>query len=144
MVLLYTIKENKEMKNKYRPFSEARKFARSLKLKSNKKWRVYCRSGKRPADVPTNPNRIYKKEWTTWGDWFGTGTIAIQIRSENYLPWPEAKIEYRRLAKKYGFKHDLQFRKFTQTHKKLLDDLRLPAYPEKVYTRERVWRKMKK
>ena len=48
---------------KYRSFKEARKFVHSLKLKSNKKWRVYCRSGKRPVDVPTNPDKIYKKEW---------------------------------------------------------------------------------
>ena len=127
-----------------RSFEEARKFVRSLKFKGKTEWRQYCTSGKKPDDIPSHPQMVYKKEWKDYGDWFGTGTIAIKVRSENYLPWPEAKIVYRRLAKKYGIKHDLQFRKFAQTHKKLLDDLLLPARPEKVYTRERVWRKMKK
>ena len=39
------------MKKKFRSFSEARAFARSLKLQSNKKWRIYCKSGKRSAKV---------------------------------------------------------------------------------------------
>ena len=92
------------MRKKYRPFKEARKFVQSLKLKSNKKWRVYCRSGKRPADIPTNPNRIYKKEWTTWGDWLGTGTLSPTEISKRRLPPIEAKIEARKIAKKLKIK----------------------------------------
>ena len=124
MVLLYTIKENKEMKNKYRSFSEARKFVQSLKLKSNKKWRVYCRSGKRPVDIPTNPNRIYKKEWTTWGDWFGTGTVALY-----YIKYRQFK-EARKFVCSLKLKNQSDWREYTKSGKKPAD---IPSDPNVVY-----------
>ena len=51
----------------YRPFKEARAFVRSLGLKSEAEWRDYCKSGKKPNDIPTNPSQTYAKmagpEW---------------------------------------------------------------------------------
>jgi len=46
----------------YRPFEEAIEFARSLGLKGQKEWFDYCKSGKKPADIPYNPDREYKKD----------------------------------------------------------------------------------
>src|SRR5262249_11253936 len=37
----------------YRPFNRARAFARSLGLKSAREWRDYCKSGKKPIDIPS-------------------------------------------------------------------------------------------
>ncbi|MGA8890239.1 MAG: DEAD/DEAH box helicase family protein [Anaeromyxobacteraceae bacterium] len=56
-----------------RPFIEARAFARSLDLAHAREWRAYCRSGRRPDDIPANPDRRYPGEWESWGDWLGTG-----------------------------------------------------------------------
>jgi hypothetical protein len=68
-------------RQQYRPFLEARAFTRALKFKSAKEWRVYCKSKKRPADIPTNPNLIYKEDgWSSWADWLGTQTIATNQR----------------------------------------------------------------
>ena len=187
-------------------FNESRKFARSLKLSGQKEWQQYCKSGKRPKDIPTNPSRSYKDEWKGWGDWFGTGRVAnanrkfrsfddarkfvrtlgikseyqwvrwlknnkkpsdvpvrfdltypkeyttageffgtgiISVKKRNYLTWKEAKPIYRRLAKEYGLKNGKDWIEFAKSHKKLLGDLRIPRYPHEVYTKERVWRKMK-
>ena len=64
---------------KYRSFKEARKFARSLKLKNVDGWIEYRKSSKKPADIPSNPNVVYKNEgWKSIGDWLGTGSIASQ------------------------------------------------------------------
>jgi hypothetical protein len=46
----------------YRPFNEAREFVRSLGLKTTEEWREYCKSGKKPDDIPAAPWRVYK-EW---------------------------------------------------------------------------------
>ena len=128
----------------YRSFVNARKFARTLKLTVTKEWREYSSLKKRPDDIPYNPEKTYKnKGWTNWGDFLGTGTVAKQKQAANYLPWPEAKIEYRRLAKQHGIKNGAGWKKFSKTHKKLLDDLRIPVNPWQTYTLERVWRKMK-
>ena len=47
---------------------------RGLGLKSETEWRDYCKSGKKPADIPANPHKAYAEAgWTSWGDWLGTG-----------------------------------------------------------------------
>jgi hypothetical protein len=48
------------------PFEEARGFARTLGLQSKAEWEEWCRKGERPANIPSNPWRVYEKseEWT--------------------------------------------------------------------------------
>ena len=55
----------------YRPFYDAREFVHSLKIKGKEDWKDYCNSGKKPSDIPSNPNSVYEKEWTWWADWLG-------------------------------------------------------------------------
>ena len=50
------------MKKQFRDFEGAREFVRSLGLKSGTEWREYCKSGKKPDDIPAAPWRVYK-EW---------------------------------------------------------------------------------
>jgi hypothetical protein len=79
----------------FRPFEEARAFARSLELKSGDDWHKFCRgqlpeNGLRPADIPANPRQAYAKSgWLGMGDWLGTGTIAT--RETVYRPFEEAR-----------------------------------------------------
>jgi 3-mercaptopyruvate sulfurtransferase SseA len=44
----------------FRSFTEAREFVRSLGLKTGKEWQEYCKSGDKPEDIPSNPQKIYK------------------------------------------------------------------------------------
>ena len=61
----------------YKDFEGSRRFARKLHLNSASEWRSYCKSNKKPDDIPANPNTSYKnKGWVNWGDWLGTGRIA--------------------------------------------------------------------
>ena len=47
----------------WRPFEEARAFVHGLGLKSVPEWWVYCKSGKKPPDIPTNPHVVYADAW---------------------------------------------------------------------------------
>ena len=68
-------------KKTYRSFEEARKFVHKLELKNRDEWSVFCKSGKKPEDMPADPAGVYKnKGWKSWGDWLGTGMIAYQDR----------------------------------------------------------------
>jgi hypothetical protein len=49
-------------RKKFLPFKQAREFVRSLGLKSQAEWDVYCRSGNRPHDIPATPEQSYKKD----------------------------------------------------------------------------------
>ena len=54
----------------FRPFEPAREFARSLALKTSIDWRIWCKSGQRPVDIPASPNDFYKNDgWAGWPDW---------------------------------------------------------------------------
>ena len=41
-------------------------FVRGLGLKSSTEWREYCKSGKKPADIPTNANSVYAEAGLGW------------------------------------------------------------------------------
>ena len=66
---------------RFRPFDQARAFARSLKLKSRTEWLTYATSGKRPPDIPAEPWAIYRdRGWKDWPDWLG---IPRMRKTEN-------------------------------------------------------------
>jgi len=108
------------------PFEEAREFVRKLSLKSKKEWATYCKSGKKPFNVPSTPRGRYKdKGWISWGDWLGTGTIAPQ--NKDYLNYGSAcKLVQKLKIQSWGewneFKKKDDFYKY-----------KLPKAPEIVY-----------
>jgi hypothetical protein len=73
----------------YLPFEESRDCIRKLNFSSQKEYREYCKSGNKPNNIPSNPDKVYKNEWKGWGDWLGTGAIAPQ--NKIYLPFEEAR-----------------------------------------------------
>jgi superfamily II DNA or RNA helicase len=87
---------------KYRPFVDARLFARQLNLRSGDEWNAFCRGlmpqlGKLPEDIPANPNQTYSRQgWVGMGDWLGTGTIANYRRE--YRSFREARAFVRGLG----------------------------------------------
>lgn len=63
------------MKEKFLPFEDAKQNVLELNLKSNSEWRMYCKSGQKPHNIPVNPDRTYKeKGWKNWTDWLGSNT----------------------------------------------------------------------
>ena len=71
------------------PFKQALLHARALKLKSKKEWRDWARTGVRPANMPSRPDRTYKPDgWQGYGHWLGTGNAAPKDRQ--FLPFKKA------------------------------------------------------
>lgn len=84
----------KKLNIEWRPFTEARSFAHTLKLRGIHDWKAYCADKHpelppRPRDIPTAPNSVYPADWAGWGDWLGTGNISS--RSIRYLPFAAAR-----------------------------------------------------
>jgi hypothetical protein len=111
----------------FRAFEEATSFVQELNLKSKTEWEQYCKSGNKPADIPSNPNSTYEKEWKGWGDWLGTGTIA-PFEME-FRPFEEA----RQYVHKLGIKNNIEWRDYCKSGKKPKD---IPANADKVYSNE--------
>ena len=60
------------MRKKFRSFNECRKFVRTLGLKNEKEWREYCKSDRKPPDIPLSVYTVYKNEWVNWPDFLGS------------------------------------------------------------------------
>jgi len=120
----------------FRHFESARMYVHRLGFKSQNEWRKYCKSGKKPQDIPTNPATIYKNEgWKGFGDWLGTGTKSNREISKNYLPFKEAREQVRLLAKKYNLKN---WNDYQNAVKKGLIPKNIPSYPNHIYSKNRV------
>jgi superfamily II DNA or RNA helicase len=76
-------------KRKYRSYKDAKKYAHSLKLKSQTQWRKHAKSKNFPEDIPSRSDRTYKKQFEGWGNFLGTGNF----RKKNFTTY--------KLAKKY-------------------------------------------
>jgi hypothetical protein len=117
---------------KFRVFEESQKFVHLLKLKNVKEWNQYCKSGNKPDNIPNNPQRTYKQEWISWGNWLGTMTIATNLR------------KYDTFQKARNYVHDLELKNqkswITFAKSKKIPD-NIPKNPNLVY-KNKGWKGM--
>lgn len=72
-------------------FQEARDFVWRLGLKDKNEWWEWQRSGQRPYDIPSHPERVYcDGGWVSWDDWLGIG-IQGGLHVEEFRPFEEAR-----------------------------------------------------
>jgi len=119
------------MNRKFRAYEDAKKFVRSLGVKTEPEWQKWCKTHKKPADIPYSPERTYKKEWTTMGEWFGTGRIAD--KNKVWRTFSESK----KFTHKLGLKNMEQWRGYCKSGKLPSD---IPKNPNQVYKKE--WKNM--
>ena len=82
--------------HQFLPFKKALLYARSLKLKGVKEWQAWCKSGKRPANVPSHPDKAYTQDgWQGLGHWLGTGNVGV--KHHQFLPFTKALLYARAL-----------------------------------------------
>ena len=119
-------KKNIANQNKiYKSFKDSRKYVRKIGIKSISEWRNYCKSGKKPSDIPAAVHSVYKnKGWVSWGDFFGTGTIAVS--KIKYRSFKKARIFVRKL----GLINRTEWDKYCKSGKKPSD---IPAAINSVY-----------
>src|SRR5206468_8926735 len=105
----------------------ARKYVHSLGIHSIREWLEYIKLGKKPPEIPSNPDNYYKKEWKNWGDWFGTGTVAPRDRV--YRSFEHARIYVHSLA----LRSQSEWYKYCKSGGKPED---IPVNPSNGYTKE--------
>jgi len=106
-------------------FEKARDFVRKLKLKGQKDWNDnYIKSGKKPENIPSSPQSVYKKEWKGWADWVGSGRISNIDRI--YKKFPDA----RNFVAKLNLSSYTEWIVYRKSDKRPDD---IPSMPERVY-----------
>jgi superfamily II DNA or RNA helicase len=112
-------------KQEYLDFETARSFVRKLNLKTQNEWYEYCKSSKKPKNIPNAPNYIYKHNgWRGIGDWLGTGKI-----SRNEIVYREFE-NARKFARSLNLKNQNEWYGYC---KKGLRPIDIPRNPERVY-----------
>jgi hypothetical protein len=109
----------------YKSFIQARKYVHSLDLKNVAEWKQFCVSGKRPEYIPANPNRTYKNAgWISWGDWLGTGVIALRFKKYRSF------LQARQFTHSLNLKSSAEWQQFCKSGKKPED---ISTKPERTY-----------
>lgn len=117
-------------KRKYMTYESAKKLVHELKLKNQREWNLYCKSDSYSYDVPVNPHITFKNEWTTWGDWLGTGYVHPSTRK--YQTYESAK----KFVHGLNLTNRTEWEKFCDSNEKPDD---IPNYPNAVY-RKKGWK----
>jgi hypothetical protein len=114
----------------YRPFAGARAFVRTLRLKNTEEWSTYCKSGRKPDDIPAVPSRTYADAgWAGMGDWLGTGKLGPL--DYEYRPFVEARAFVHAL----NLKSKMEWSTYCKSGQKPAD---IPASPSATYS-DRGW-----
>ena len=58
-------------KKVFRSYESAKALMQELGIKTQDQFREWNRSGQRPSDFPSNPNKAYKEKWVNWGEFLG-------------------------------------------------------------------------
>ncbi len=108
----------------FMPFEEARGFVRALNLKNNREWRVWCKSSSKSPLIPTTPEREYKEDWVSWGDWLGNKNVAFKVRKT--LQFEDARAYVHQL----GLKNRAEWKAWADSDARPLD---IPKTPSDAY-----------
>ena len=110
-----------------RSFTEALGYVRNLGLKSQEDWLEFVKSGEKPSDIPSAPDKFYKdKGWLSWGDFLGF--------KEGYVPGEYRPFEE---ARDYVWTLDLKSQKEWWEWVKTQDiPPDIPSTPHEIYKEE--------
>lgn len=117
-------------KREYREFKSARAFIHSLEFKTKSDWTNYTKSGLKPKDIPTTPNKVYEGDFISFQDWLGLNYTANQKRK--FLPFDESK----RYAKSLKLSSKDEWSAISKVNKLPQN---IPSNPQRTY-KETGWR----
>ena len=105
-------------------FQDAKALMQKAGLTSFTQFQEWKKAGNRPENFPSKPQRTYKNEWVSWGDFLGTGNISTKNRK--WMSFQDAKA----LIQKAGLTSFTQFREWTQTGNRPKN---FPSHPNIIY-----------
>ena len=110
--------KNKEWMN----FEDARTFIQNQGIQTYTEFQKWSQSGRRPKNFPSNPNLVYKDQWTDWYNFLGTKKIA----NRNWMNFENATI----FIQTQGIQTFTEFRKWSQSDQRPEN---FPSNPDNFY-----------
>jgi hypothetical protein len=108
---------------KYPTYEDSKILVHPLNIESGNAWREFTKTQKfKTLNLPVGPESAYSgKGWVSWGDFLGTGVIAVSKLV--FKSYEEAKVDVHRL----DLKSQKEWYDFTKTED--FKSLKLPATP---------------
>eukprot|EP00947_MAST-08B_sp_MAST-8B-sp1_P004681 g4681.t1 len=123
----YQYTKGDQMRKKMLPFEEARAVARNQNLTSKQEWQKWSKSGQRPSNVPSHPDRVYKgKGWVSYPDWMGYIPKDMKVIGEQMLPFEKA----RAVAQKQNLTSHKEWKEWSKSGQRPSN---VPSGPYRVY-----------
>jgi len=128
----------------WRPFNEAREYARHLGLKSKADWHRFTRDSdpsrpSLPLDIPRVPNIAYQDfGWEGFPDWLGYGPASAGYTQAQDLRWPFEKA--REFVRSLGLSNQTEWKDYSagRMSNKPPRPVAVPSMPERHY-RDQGW-----
>lgn len=70
------------VKRSFRSFKEARAFVQQQGFTTKAEYIEYAKSKRKPEDIPSRPDLIYRKDWFTWADYLGANVASVKRNIE--------------------------------------------------------------
>ena len=102
---------------------EAQALVQSKNIKTQQEFYKWAKSGDRPSNFPYNPQIVYRKNWTNWGSFLGTGNS----RKQDWMSYPEAQA----LVQSENIKTQKELYDWIKSNKRPKN---FPSSPHTVYT----------
>ena len=103
---------------KFRQFAQSKGYVHKLNLQNREQWFEYCKSGKKPQDIPIDPSKTYKQYWNDWVDWLGSS--YIRRPKQQYRPFMTSR-DY---VQKLGLKSREEWKEYCKSGK-IPEDIRI-------------------
>ncbi len=113
---------------KFYSYRECQDYLLNANIDSKEKFEKWRRK-KENSLVPSRPDKTFKKEWVSWGEFFKTGRIPDIIKHKNFLSYEEAK----HFLKKFKFQNEEEFYAWAKTSEK---PQTIPASPRNAYGKD--------
>jgi len=116
--------QNKD-KSFFISYKELKKLLIKNKVTTSQKWRVFYKKMKQKGiDIPSRPSELYKDEWISLSELFGTGN---RLHNQPYVTYQKAK----KIIRKLNIESQGEFVKFRKTKK--FKSLNIPSNPNREY-----------
>jgi len=117
-------------------YEDAKKIVHKLKIPSKNAFFKLAKSNKLPKGISREPRGTYVKQktWISWGDFLGTGSVATQTVSDNYLPFSEARKKARELAREFNLS---TFEDWKKAKREGIIPKDIPLEPNRAYSKKR-------
>ena len=117
---------NCKTQSKFLSYEDAGKLLNEIGINSSTKFAKLCTSGKRPKNIPSSPEKTYKKDWQGWNHFLGKGKSDQRGLKKEFLPFDEA----RKYVRKLNIEGSKEWRKYCTSGKKPEN---IPSLPDITY-----------